>query len=317
MPDVTVTGANHTIISIPIASAANAALAQMAMGIVNNEILKGLVTPYDYSGFGPLRPPSGPSSLDLTGFSRTPVSVPAGTTSVFDPGGSTIYGGQASQQLMVAGEAGFTYFANAGAGTVIAGGGNNFIEIGSGSGSHMILTGVGNDTIDALYGNDTISAGSGHNRIVLGWGNDSVNVTGADTIQAGWGAATISVAKGATAVVYGDGGKMDFVDGGSASTVFGGSGAATLQAGSGHDFFYAGSGAETFRFVDGSAGGSTEISNFIVGKDFVDLDGYGPNAAANALKNVTVSHGSLTMTLADHTTITFEGITHLTTSSFV
>lgn len=316
MPEATITGVNNTTITIPIGSAVNAALAQQLMALVNTNVLQGLVTPYEYSGQGPLNPPAGEGSLELTGAGPVNVYVPADTTSVFDASDPTIHGGQASTQLVVTGLQGVTYFANAGIGTVIAGGGNNFIGIGRRSGNHLVLTDAGNDTIKALSGNDSIGAGLGSNLVILGGGNDLVDVTGCDTVRAGSGQDTVTVEKGGEAVVYGDFGQLSFVDYGAASTVFGGGGSATLQAGSGSDVFVAGQGADSFVFLNGAAGGNTEIQDFTLGVDKVVLQGYGPDEVAQALQNATVSCGSVTLRLSDNTTITFDGITRLGTSSF-
>lgn len=316
MPESTITGANDSTITIPIGSAFNAALAQQLMAAVNANIIQGFVTPYDYSGHGPVNPPSGEGSLELTGSGNDRVFVPANTTSVFDPSDTTIYGGRALQQLVVTGEGGVTYFANAGVGTVIAGGGDNLIEIGRRSGDHLALTDAGNDTIRALGGNDSVGAGLGHNVVYLGWGNDLVDVTGVDTVHAGSGCDTVTVQKGGTAVVYGDHGRLSFVDHGTASTVYGGWGSDTLQAGSGRDVFVGGHGADRFVFQNGSAGGHTEIRDFTLGRDKVVLEGYGSHEIARALWHATVACGSLTLTLSDRTTITFDGVTHLGKSSF-
>lgn len=316
MPDTTITGVNNTTISIPIGSAVNAALAQQLMAVVNANILQGLVTPYEYSGQGPLNPPPGEGSLELTGSGGINVYTPANTTSVFDAADPTIHGGRAAEQLVVTGQSGVTYFANKGIGTVIAGSGDNFIEIGRRSGDHLVQTDSGNDTIRALSGNDSIGAGLGRNLVILGRGNDLVDVTGCDTVQAGSGHDTVTVEKGGSAVIRGGSGTLTFIDYGTASTVYGGYGSDTLQAGSGRDVFVGGHGADRFVFQSGSAGGDTEIKDFAVGRDKVLLQGYGPDEVAHALQNATIACGAVTLRLSDNTTITFDDIPRLGTSSF-
>ncbi len=213
MPNVTVAGVHGATVTIPISSTQNAAIAsQLLAGITAGEAA-GIITPYTAPGFGPVIAPPGQSALFLT----TPglVSIPTTTATVVDTasGPTLLFGGSASKELIVSGNGGIDYFANTGAGTVIAGGGDNTITTAlTGGGAHVFLTGNGNDAIFAWSGNDSISAGGGNNSIVLGSGNDEVDVTGHDTILAGSGAATIGVISG-DAVVYGGSGSLLFVNG--------------------------------------------------------------------------------------------------------
>ncbi|HEX4262296.1 MAG TPA: hypothetical protein VHY76_14460 [Acetobacteraceae bacterium] len=49
----------------------------------------------------------------------------------------------------------------------------------------------------------------------------------------------------------------------------------------------------------------------------VTLQGYTPDAVSTAVATATVAGGSTAITLADHTTILFEGVTNLTSAAFV
>jgi len=49
----------------------------------------------------------------------------------------------------------------------------------------------------------------------------------------------------------------------------------------------------------------------------VTLQNYGPAAASAALQTASVSAGSTTIALSDGTKVTFQGVTHLNSSSFV
>ena len=53
------------------------------------------------------------------------------------------------------------------------------------------------------------------------------------------------------------------------------------------------------------------------GQDSIDLQGYGKNEIADALKSQTVTDGSVTITLSDRTTITFAGVASLSANDFV
>ena len=230
MPMVTVLGAGGSTVSIEIDSARNAQVAQTLLGILSGQIQDGTVTPFTYDGLGPLNPPSGLNELIVTGPGEA--SAPVTTRDVIDVAGGplVLLGGNAPEQLVVA-DSPLVYFANSGAGTVIAsGGGTEIIE--QHGGDHLFLTDGGNNHILALSGNDTIGAGPGDNTIVLGSGNDLVQVTGHDKIVAGSGQDTIQVLSG-DAMVRGGTGSLTFINGSGASTVFGGDGSATLSGGAG------------------------------------------------------------------------------------
>jgi Ca2+-binding RTX toxin-like protein len=92
-----------------------------------------------------------------------------------------------------------------------------------------------------------------------------------------------------------------------------GSGNNTIIAGSGHDTLTGGTGADNFTFIDGQAGGNVVITDFTVGTDKLTLQGYNNNAFSDALKHAVVAGGSTTITLQDHTTITFANVTNLNT----
>ena len=51
-------------------------------------------------------------------------------------------------------------------------------------------------------------------------------------------------------------------------------------------------------------------------QDTVSLTGFGPNEAANALANQVAGASSVTVTLSDNTKVTFQNITHLSSSDF-
>ena len=78
-----------------------------------------------------------------------------------------------------------------------------------------------------------------------------------------------------------------------------------------------GTGADLYEFINGHAGGSDVITNFMAPKgDLVDLDGYAANQVDLALANATVAGGSTTIMLSDSTRITFQGVTDLTKTDF-
>ncbi len=395
---VTVSGAGGSTFSLTMTSAANALIAQQLLDGVSQGVQHGTIAPYSYSGHGAIFPPAGAGLMLLGGPGA--VTIPALTGTVFDTaaGRDILYGGTGASQLVVAGNAGITYFGNTGSSTVIAGGGDNTILLGGtargqndddddrtreqsegdqdGSrweaahtgfdahtpiltGSHVIFTGDGNDRIYALAGDVTVGAGGGHNTIVLGSGTALVKVTGQDRIEAGSGAATIDAAAG-QANITGGGGVLTFLGGAIASTVFGGSGAVSATGGSGGGVFAGGSdggnllqggsgavtlfgggtscgtlgdsliggsaadllvagagnttltggaGADTFTLLHDNGGGRDLITDFTLGVDRLVLSGYDDNEFAKDLKTAHTVPGGASITLSDHTVLTFANLT--------
>jgi Ca2+-binding RTX toxin-like protein len=80
----------------------------------------------------------------------------------------------------------------------------------------------------------------------------------------------------------------------------------------------AGSGADLFAFINGLAGGTDLIEGFnTAAGDRVTLQNYGADAVQSALASATVAGGSTAITLPDHTTILFQGVTNLSSAAFV
>ncbi len=75
-------------------------------------------------------------------------------------------------------------------------------------------------------------------------------------------------------------------------------------------------GNNAFVFNDGQAGGTALIQGFTSGMDTIDLLGYGKNEVTQALKHQQAAGGSTTITLSDHTTITFAGVSSLSAADF-
>lgn len=112
------------------------------------------------------------------------------------------------------------------------------------------------------------------------------------------------------------------------NTIVGGSGNEAIIGGSGRDLIIAGAGADTvfatggardvFALIQGAAGGSLLVQNIFDARDVrIDLINYGRGEEAYALSNQTTNGSSVTVSLTDGTTITFENITHLTGRNFV
>jgi Ca2+-binding RTX toxin-like protein len=230
--------------------------------------------------------------------------------------------------------------------TISAGGGHNAIMLGSGN---NVVQSTGDDTVSAGSGHETIAATGTSSDVIFG--NSSalffVATGGSATVFGGSGSDTFFGGTGPDEVHGGTGGNNFLVAGTGAATLFGGgngdqlfaagSGAQALHAGagnetlfggfsSGNDTFFGGtgnasitggSGTNLFVFADGEAGGNASIQGFASGRDHVDLQGYGKNEVAKALKSQAVVGGTDTITLSDHTTISFANVSSLTVSDFI
>ena len=131
----------------------------------------------------------------------------------------------------------------------------------------------------------------------------------AQALHAGSGNETLFGAFGSGAdTFYGSSGKTQITGGTGADTFVAGTGAASITAGLSNNEFV---------FYNGQAGGTESISGFVSGRDLIDLQGYGKNEVANALKSQHQTAGGDVITLSDNTTITFAGVNSLSASDFV
>jgi hypothetical protein len=99
-------------------------------------------------------------------------------------------------------------------------------------------------------------------------------------------------------------------------TLIAGAGNDTMAAGNGSTEMIGGAGNAIFQFVNGAAGGTVTIENFVSGRDFVTLRDYGFDADVDALATEVVVGGSATVTLPDHSRITFANVASLTVNDF-
>ena len=126
-----------------------------------------------------------------------------------------------------------------------------------------------------------------------------MRLAGYDSVAAGAGSTTIDASNAHAAYVQGGAG---------ADTVVAGSGAATMQGGS-HD--------DLFALIDGSAGGGHDLIVGFTAGDLIGLQRYGDNAVRQALRSATIGPSGIRITLSDHTSITFAGLSTLRARDFV
>lgn len=185
---------------------------------------------------------------------------------------------------------------NGGSGLLVFGG-TGTLNFAGGSGSATVVPGIGSSTVSGGRGGTTLygSAGgnialSGNQGLVYaaGAGNETLNGT------ASFGNNELAAGSGSDVILGGHGD----------DTLFAEAGAATLAGGGGPDIF-------AF-FASLTHGNAVAILDFNT-NDSVYLSGYGANQASIVLSNASSSNGNTVITLADHTQVTFIGVSSAST----
>jgi Ca2+-binding RTX toxin-like protein len=241
------------------------------------------------------------------------ITLGTGQYSVTSVGQDTITAATGSATIDASGSPG------SGGGELVFGGAGNLVFIGGASGA-TVVGGSGSETVTggsgSLYatggaaGNNLLTAGSGAATLFGGGGGDTLTAAGSapQALYAGSGNETLTGGTATGADTFAGGSGTDQITGGlGADTYVGGTGQATVNA--------VGS-SNLFRFVDGSSGGSMLVNDLTnASQVHISLAGYGPNEAATALAGQVSGANSVTLTLSDNTTITFQNITHLSGSN--
>ncbi len=184
-----------------------------------------------------------------------------------------------------------------------------------------IHTGVGSITVNGGYGSGTFSGGTnGNNLLIAG--------TGPTTLYAGGNGDALVASGGSRTTMFGWSGNETMIgqysqgidtftfDG---ANVFatGGMGTNVFNLGSGNNNVVGLQGTDTFNVTNGTAGGSTYISDFNLNADKLHLSGYAADEVSHALNTATFYQGSEILALRDGTQISFGHVTGLTQSNFV
>jgi V8-like Glu-specific endopeptidase len=252
---------------------------------------------------------SGNDTIHATGGAVTVNAVAGASALVFSGSSALSFSSSGNASTVISGTSGAagadTIFANGGGDYY--GGNGSFVFIGGRAGS----TAVGGSGNNTLFGgtsdNDLLVAGTGPSTLV---GSNGISIVGLgavpDVLIAGAGSETL-VGSG------GGGNDILFANTGT-DALFAGTGNDTFVASSGTVQMVGGPGQDLFVFVNGATGGSASIWNFTQGQDHVALFGYGANIAPSLIASAVVSGNATTITLPDHTTITFGNVANLTTS---
>lgn len=243
-------------------------------------------------------------------------------------------------------------YAGPGRNSILLGSGNDLVGV---TGQDSIIAGSGNDTVDVMSGSAAVQGGTGTLLFANGDGSSTVfGGMGSDTITGGNGggvyhggsagnnlligglAATTLFGGGAGDTLIAEGGANDKLIAGpgnetligagyGSDTFVGGSGADSMMGGFGRNTFVLGAGGGTitggfsgniYQFIDDKTHGNFVVTDFTQGTDKIKLSGEGHNAIDKALRSQTLSGGNVTISLGDHTKITFLDVSKLDRSSF-
>ncbi len=238
MTPVTVTGANHAILTVSMDGTTNLQLAQQFATLVNTAAANNTLAASLLSDITAVLPvPAGflgEAEIDAPSLN---LAWPAGENAIVDvaTGPTTISAALVTPPISIlSASGGTTFFAGASQTMFIAGGGNNMFTgftapagltslPGTGSSTlNMVATGAGDDTISTGTGNFDVDPGTGRNIVTLGTGTNYVNSLGQDMITGGPAHSTAGVPDIGTIYLSGTG-----------ATVQGGTGALAILASNG------------------------------------------------------------------------------------
>jgi Ca2+-binding RTX toxin-like protein len=241
---------------------------------------------------------------------KTLIQLGSGSDVITTAGSNTILGGTGSETIVASGSGKQVIFGNASDLFFIAAGASTVI---GGTGSDTVFGGSGDELLEGgTKGGNFLQAGDGRATLFGGGNGDQLYAAGDDKqeLHAASGNETLS---GAFASGH--------------DTFFGGSGSDQIFGGFGHNTFVAGTGSATvtaspgsmnlFDFMKAVGGGSELVMGLTdVSQVHIDLVGYGENEVKFALDHQSVSDGSVTVTLSDHTTVTFQNVGLLSNRNF-
>jgi hypothetical protein len=264
------------------------------------------------NGDDSIRAFGGGSDTISTGSGHSILQLGSGSDFITTTGSDTVQAGTGSETIdaigahdVVYGNASSLFFVAGGAATVFGGTGSDTV-FGS-------ATSKGADLFEGgSAGNNFLQAGAGP-ATLFGGGNG-------DQLYAGGDMAQQLHAAGGNETLFGG-----FASG--SDTFYGGSGSDQITGGSGSNTFVAGMGTATvtaspgsmnvFEFMKTMGGGSETVTGLTdPSQVHIDLAGYGKNEVKYALAHQTTTNGSVTVTLSDNTTVTFQNIANLSASNF-
>jgi Ca2+-binding RTX toxin-like protein len=245
------------------------------------------------------------------GSGKSGIQLGSGGTFLTTTGSDTILAGSGSETItangscateVIYGNTSKLFFVAGGAATVFGG-----------SGSDTVYGGSGSDLFEGgSAGNNFLQAGSGP-ATLFGGGDGDQLYAGGDKAQALHAASGNETLSGAFAT-----GRDTFYGGSGSDQIFGGEGKNTFVAGTGAATITASPGSmNVFEFMK-TVGGGTELVTGLTeaSQVHIDLVSYRSTEVKYALDHQKATGGSVTITLSDDTTVTFQNIAGLTSSNF-
>jgi large repetitive protein len=236
--------------------------------------------------------------------------------------GDQLFGSNTGTDTLVAGAGIETLVGGAGTETLDAntgdaafGGSGNSTLNGGPNGGSTLVGGSGTSTLIAGGGPESMWAGSSNSTLQGGSGPDTMggnaDVNSVTLMIGGTGNATF-LGYGGTVTARGGSGNDTFWTGTGSMTITEGAGSDNVVFGAGHASITGGTGTDLYTFINGQAGGIDMISGFKAGQDQVQLFGYD-----NGTVQPQFVGGNAVLTLADNTSVTLLGVTHLAANSIV
>jgi hypothetical protein len=244
-----------------------------------------------------------------TGHGHSMLQLGSGSDFITTTGSDTIAAGTGSETINAIG-----------ANDVVYGDASKLLFLAGGAAS--IFGGAGSDTVWGSTGKELFEGGSAGNNLLQA-GNGPATLFGGgngDQLYAGGDMAQQLHAAGGNETLSGV-----FASGN--DTFYGGSGSDQIFGSNGDSTFVAGTGAATvtaspasqnlFEFMKTIGGGSELVTGLTDPSQVqIDLVGYGKNEISFALAHQTTTNGSVTITLTDNTSVTFQNIASLSASNF-
>jgi Ca2+-binding RTX toxin-like protein len=312
-------------------------------GDANEQVLAGAgnLTFYATGGSGSIITGGGDNQIDILPSDPGPWLIATGdgadTIRAMGGGADTIEAGRGRSLIQLG--AGSTWFTTMGSDTVMAGSGSETI-VASGKHSHELIYGNTSSLFFVASGSATVVGGSGSDTVFGGHGKDLFEggTSGDNFLQAGSGWATLfGGGNGDQLYAAGDKGQalhaasgnetLSGVFASGSDTFYGGSGSDQIFGGQGTNTFVAGTGTATvtaspfsmnlFEFMKTIGGGSELVMGLTDASQVqILLSGFGANEVNYALAHQTTNNGSVTVTLSDQSTVTFQNIARLTNANF-
>jgi Ca2+-binding RTX toxin-like protein len=312
-------------------------------GDANEQVLAGAgnLTFYATGGSGSIITGGGNNQINIMasdpGSWQIAVGNGADTIRAIGGGADTINAGSGNSLIQLG--SGSTYFTTMGSDTVMAGSGSETIAA-TGTGTSELIYGNTSNLFFVSSGAATVIGGSGSDTVFGGPGQQLLEggTNGNNFLQAGDGPATLFGGGGGDQLFAAGSGPQELhaasgnetlsgVFAAGADTFYGGSGSDQIFGGQGTNTFVAGTGAATvtaspfsmnlFEFMKTIGGGSELVMGLTDASQVqILLSGFGPNEVNYALAHQTTNNGSVTVTLSDSSTVTFQNIAKLTNSNF-